>query len=329
MSAVSSKDDSLEALVGEVADEFIERLDRGEAPDVDEYLRRYPQIAAVLRQVLASLELMRMAPADPDEPEAPAEAYGVLGDFRILREAGRGGMAIVYEAEQISLRRRVALKVLPFAATMDPRQLQRFHNEARAAAGLHHTNIVPVYGVGCERGVHYLRHAVHRGPHAGRLDRPAARPLASPASDGKRTGRIRADGPTGGAADQRGAARRGVLPPGRRVGHPGGGGAGSRPCARRGPPRREAGEPAGGRDGPAVGHRLRPGADPERRAHDDDGRPGGHAALHVARAGAGQAHGDRPSHRRVFAGGDAVRVADPAAGLRRDRSAGLVAANRF
>src|SRR5262249_31334434 len=59
------------------------------------------------------------------------------------------------EAEQLSLGRRVALKVLPFAATMDPRQLQRFHNEARAAASLHHPHIVPVYAVGCERGVHY------------------------------------------------------------------------------------------------------------------------------------------------------------------------------
>jgi WD40 repeat protein/serine/threonine protein kinase len=78
-----------------------------------------------------------------------------LGDFRIVREVGRGGMGVVYEAEQISLRRRVALKVLPFAATMDPRHLQRFHNEARAAACLHHPLIVPVYAVGCERGVHY------------------------------------------------------------------------------------------------------------------------------------------------------------------------------
>jgi tetratricopeptide (TPR) repeat protein len=64
-------------------------------------------------------------------------------------------MGIVYEAEQLSLGRRVALKVLPFAATLDARQLQRFHNEARAAAGLHHEHIVPVHGVGCERGVHF------------------------------------------------------------------------------------------------------------------------------------------------------------------------------
>ena len=80
---------------------------------------------------------------------------GVLGDFRIIRQVGHGGMGVVYEAEQISLGRRVALKVLPFAATMHSKQLQRFHNEARAAASLHHEHIVPVYAVGCERGVHY------------------------------------------------------------------------------------------------------------------------------------------------------------------------------
>ena len=62
---------------------------------------------------------------------------------------------VVYEAEQLSLGRRVALKVLPFAAMLDQRQLQRFKNEAAAAAQLKHSNIVSVYSVGCERGIHY------------------------------------------------------------------------------------------------------------------------------------------------------------------------------
>src|SRR5262249_8446274 len=83
------------------------------------------------------------------------QGIGDLGDFRLVAEVGRGGMGVVYEAVQRSLTRRVALKVLPFAAAMDPTQLRRFHTEALAAAQLHHTNIVPVYSVGCERGVHY------------------------------------------------------------------------------------------------------------------------------------------------------------------------------
>jgi len=80
---------------------------------------------------------------------------GQLGDYRLLREIGRGGMGVVYEAEQVSLQRRVALKVLPFATALDPRQMRRFKNEALAAAHLRHENIVPLYSVGEERGVHY------------------------------------------------------------------------------------------------------------------------------------------------------------------------------
>ena len=78
-----------------------------------------------------------------------------LGDYRIIREVGRGGMAIVYEAEQESLGRHVALKVLLRHSRLDPRQTARFQREARAAARLHHTNIVPVYGVGEHDGIHY------------------------------------------------------------------------------------------------------------------------------------------------------------------------------
>jgi tetratricopeptide (TPR) repeat protein/serine/threonine protein kinase len=154
----ATEHESLESLVARVADDFLEQQKRGEQPDVEEYAARYPQHAAVLREVLAALQIVGLSKSAGDQPglRAPEESLAApLGDFRIIREVGRGGMGVVYEAEQMSLDRRVALKVLPFAATMDPRQLQRFQNEARAAASLEHPHIVPVHGVGCERGVHY------------------------------------------------------------------------------------------------------------------------------------------------------------------------------
>src|SRR5262249_19139835 len=117
------------------------------------------QAAAVLREVLAALHVVGLSSAAGLARAGGAPAgegpVGTLGDFRILREVGRGGMGVVYEAKQISLGRRVALKVLPFAAAMAPEQLQRFKNEAQTAAQLQHQHVVPVYGVGCERGVHY------------------------------------------------------------------------------------------------------------------------------------------------------------------------------
>ncbi len=79
-----------------------------------------------------------------------------LGDFRVIREVGRGGMGIVYEAEQISLGRRVALKVLPHQSLLEPESVERFRREARAVAGLHHTNIVQVFGTGEQDGLHYF-----------------------------------------------------------------------------------------------------------------------------------------------------------------------------
>lgn len=155
----AEEDISIEALLGQAADEFTQQLAQGERPSVEEYAERYPRIASIIRQVLPALEVMPTPFADSasaaEAASASAAAIGVLGDFRINREIGRGGMGVVYEAEQISLSRRVALKVLSFAALLDQRHLQRFRNEALAAAQLHHTNIVPVLSVGSERGVHY------------------------------------------------------------------------------------------------------------------------------------------------------------------------------
>jgi serine/threonine protein kinase len=150
---------SLESLVAHLSEEFTERWKRGESFSVEEYVARHPQHAGVIRNLFTSLQFMHLAGADSlgpvVSPETKIQPQAALGDFRIVREIGRGGMGVVYEAEQISLGRRVALKVLPFASTLDPKQLQRFKNEAQAAGHLHHTNIVPVYATGCERGVHY------------------------------------------------------------------------------------------------------------------------------------------------------------------------------
>jgi serine/threonine protein kinase len=162
--AVSGQRESYSDSFALLVEDLTARVQGGEPLDVDAFLEAHPENAEQLRRLLPALLLLAEVSRSGDGPApgeatrgfgSPKEELGDLGDFRIIREVGRGGMGIVYEAEQISLGRRVALKVLPFAATMDPRHLQRFHNEARAAAGLHHTNIVPVYAVGCERGVHY------------------------------------------------------------------------------------------------------------------------------------------------------------------------------
>lgn len=95
--------------------------------------------------------------------EAALPHPAVLGDFRIVREIGRGGMGVVYEAEQISLRRMVALKILPHVAFLDEGRLTRFELEARTAATLEHPHIVPIYSVGCEQNVHYYAMQLIRG----------------------------------------------------------------------------------------------------------------------------------------------------------------------
>jgi serine/threonine protein kinase len=137
-----------------VLDGYLAELEAGRPADPAALLARHPRIADRLRSCLSSLQVVEQALPDLS-PAAPPLPLPQLSDFRILREIGRGGMGIVYEAEQLSLNRRVALKVLPFAAALDPRHLQRFRHEAQAAAHLHHTNIVPIFTIGCERGIHY------------------------------------------------------------------------------------------------------------------------------------------------------------------------------
>ncbi|MHC4087200.1 MAG: protein kinase domain-containing protein [Planctomycetota bacterium] len=151
--------DDRESLVVEIVEDFLHNLEQGGDPQVDEYAQRYPDIADVLRQVLPVLSMVGATSDVWSQTERSSDsgpcAGRTIGDFKIIREIGRGGMGVVYEAQEISLGRHVALKLLPFVAVLDPRQLKRFKMEAQIAACLHHTNIVPVYSVGCERGVHY------------------------------------------------------------------------------------------------------------------------------------------------------------------------------
>jgi eukaryotic-like serine/threonine-protein kinase len=154
----SSDRDPLERL----AAEFLERRRSGENPSPSEYAEQYPQWAEQIREFFPALEVMEgLKPASRDQtmslPGTAAVATRLerLGDYRILREIGRGGMGVVYEAMQESLGRRVALKILPLHGRIDPVQMERFRLESRSAARLHHTGIVPVHGVGEHGGVHY------------------------------------------------------------------------------------------------------------------------------------------------------------------------------
>jgi serine/threonine protein kinase len=157
----------------QLTEELIERMREGLPVDRDGYLARYPDYAQQLGELIDTLLLVADLASSDLHSESTLDSIaenptgnpglGTLGDFRLLREIGRGGMGVVYEADQLSLGRLVALKVLPFAAVLDKRQLQRFKHEAQAAASLHHPNIVPVFGVGCHRGVHYIAMQLIRG----------------------------------------------------------------------------------------------------------------------------------------------------------------------
>jgi serine/threonine protein kinase/tetratricopeptide (TPR) repeat protein len=155
---------SRSGVVLELAEEFLGRYRQGQRPSLKEYIDRHPGLADEIREVFPAMAMMeRIALADESlageptgaGPPPQAPRLEQLGDYRILREIGRGGMGVVYEAEQVSLGRNVALKLLPPQILRDARQRHRFEREARSAAKLHHTNIVPVFGVGEQDGTPY------------------------------------------------------------------------------------------------------------------------------------------------------------------------------
>ncbi len=151
-------------ILGELAEDFTAKVRNGHAPDIESYATQHPELADRIRELFPALMLLEGLAAAPTgatvddrlaEPTAPLLAGTIFGQYRIEREIARGGMGIVYEAEHLTLHRQVALKILPMAGPQAAKQLERFLREARTAAGLHHTNIVPVFDVGQTRGVPY------------------------------------------------------------------------------------------------------------------------------------------------------------------------------
>ncbi len=152
---------SVPNLIDELVDDFLSRRQLGENPTVEHYQQAYPQIANDIRAVLEPLLLLGLDQDRPAGEGATASVHGArsapagLTDYEIQSELGRGGMGVVYRAVQKSLGRPVALKVMPAACNSNPAAIARFQLEARASAGLHHSNIVPVYDVGFEKGVYF------------------------------------------------------------------------------------------------------------------------------------------------------------------------------
>lgn len=179
-----------------LADEFIQRHRHGESLSIEEFALAYPAYASEIRDlfpVLLQVEgLKHRGPFEAGEQASIGSApIRQLGDFRIIREIGRGGMGVVFEAEQQSLGRRVALKVIAGSSAGSANGVRRFRREAEAAARLHHTNIVPVYGVGHENDYHFYAMQIIDGVGldvvlnvlAGRLPQGAAAGIASGSAD--------------------------------------------------------------------------------------------------------------------------------------------------
>ncbi|MEM6690784.1 MAG: protein kinase [Planctomycetota bacterium] len=141
----------------QIAEKFSSAIRKGQTKSVDEFLEEYPDAPTELKELLDSVALIEGLKQDssPTGNAASSPSIDQLDDYQILREIGRGGMGIVFDAIHQSLGRRVALKVLSSSLLDDEKHLARFRREARAAARLRHTNIVPVFGVGQAGEHHY------------------------------------------------------------------------------------------------------------------------------------------------------------------------------
>ena len=147
-------------------------LDAGRRPDAAAFAARYPAVAAAVADCLRGFDFLWRAAPRVTHHDTPG---GRLGDFRLVREIGRGGMGVVYEAEQVSLGRRVALKVLA-APAVDERARRRFQNEAHAVAALNHPHVVPVHAVGADGDALFLAMKLVEGRSLAEVLRDRATP---------------------------------------------------------------------------------------------------------------------------------------------------------
>ena len=303
--------------LAKILDEYLLGLERGEPVEPDELLARHPDVADRLRGYLSGLALFHQAisAGPPTRPHAvlggAASSVPVLGDFRLVREIGRGGMGVVYEAVQISLGRRVAVKVLPFSVAIDEKQIARFKNEAQAAAQIDHPHIVPVFAIGQERGIHYFAMQLIGGQSLAdlldelrgdaRLAAAAGNRAGSAASAGETLDHVMAVARMGvqaaealDAAHEIGVVHRDIKPSNLLLD--------------------EKGKVWVTDFGVA---RCKSSAWPDR-----NGPCGRQHALHEPRAGPGTVRPGRSSHRHLLAGRDAVRAGDAAASVRRSSQRG-------
>ena len=147
--------DELDDKLGEAIEAFLELVESGQAPEPEVFAARYPEIQDDLIAALDGLALVRGLVGEAEGSGSRLETGRRIAGYRIVRELGRGGMGVVYEAVHVGLDRPVALKVLGTHAAPDSNGRRRFLNEARTAAGLHHTHIVPVFDVGQLGGLCY------------------------------------------------------------------------------------------------------------------------------------------------------------------------------
>ena len=136
-----------------LATEFSERGRRGENPTIEEYLEKYPDLADGINELFPIVAALEQWKSDRESEllrnHLPDHFhFRQLGDCRIVREIGRGGMGVVFEGLQGKLERRVAVKLLPWRISMVPHRQERFEREARTIARLEHANIVPIYSLG-------------------------------------------------------------------------------------------------------------------------------------------------------------------------------------